>query len=235
VTGLDSTAILSFTKMRQLAQMQQLVLVFTNPSIESGLPGQSNTTARFFAEMVHQDETEKNIHIFPDLDRGLEWCENRILLAADVNLNKDQENLQTQFKSLLPEPTNLDNLLQYFERLQVNPGYYLMKQGDPPEDLFFIESGQVTAQLEFPDRNSVRLETMRGGRVVGEIGFYLNKPRTAAVIADEPSTIYRLSRQRLKQMEQNNPEAAFAFHQGIIRLVSERMTHLINTVNALQR
>jgi SulP family sulfate permease len=76
---------------------------------------------------------------------------------------------------------------------------------------------------------------MRGGRVVGEIGFYLNKPRTAAVVTDEPSTIYRLSMQTLKQMEQNDPEAASAFHQGIIRLISERLTHLINAVDALQR
>jgi len=64
---------------------------------------------------------------------------------------------------------------------------------------------------------------------------YLNKPRTAAVVTDEPSTIYRLSIQALKRMEQNDPEAASAFHHGIIRLVSERLTHLINTVDALQR
>ncbi len=135
----------------------------------------------------------------------------------------------------MPDVTNLDDLLGYFERLEVGAGYYLMKEGDLPEDLFFIESGQVTAQLEFPDRSPVRLETMRGGRVVGEIGFFLNKPRTAAVIADEPSTIYRLSMQTMKQMEQKDPEAASAFHQGIIRLVTKRLTHLINTVNALQR
>ncbi|MCP4363423.1 MAG: SLC26A/SulP transporter family protein [Chloroflexi bacterium] len=237
VTGLDSTARLSFTKMKQLAQTQQIVLVFTNPSLESVLPNQNNSISKLFAQLddVEQGETEKTVHIFPDLDRGLEWCENQILLAAGANLNDAQENLQTQLGFLLPEATNLDGLLKYFERLDVGSGYYLMKQGDPPEDLYFIESGQVTAQLEFPDRNPVRLETMRGGRVVGEIGFYLNKPRTAAVATDEPSTIYRLSKQALKQMEQNDPEVASAFHHGIIRLVSERLTHLINTVNALQR
>ena len=57
-----------------------------------------------------------------------------------------------------------DNLLKYFERLDVGMGYYLMRQGDPPEDLYFIESGQVTAQLEYPDRPPLRLETMSSGR-----------------------------------------------------------------------
>jgi CRP-like cAMP-binding protein len=163
------------------------------------------------------------------------YAENQILLAAGLNLRDYQESLRTQLRSLLPDTTNLDNLLSYFERLDVGSGYYLMKQGDPPEALYFIESGQVTAQLEFSDRNPVRLGTMRGGHVVGEIGFYLNQARTAAVVTDEPSTIYRLSMQTLKQMEQNDPEAASAFHQGIIRLISERATHLISTVNALQR
>lgn len=237
VTGLDSTATLSFTKMKQLAQTRQIVLVFTNPAAESALPTQRDTVARFFAELDKADEGEaqNTIRIFADLDHGLEWCENEILLAAGADLNDNTESLRTQLKSLLPDTANLDNILKYFERLDVGAGYYLMRQNDPPEALYFIESGQVTAQLEFPDRNPIRLETMRGGRVVGEIGFYLNQPRTAAVITDEPGAIYRLSIQSLKQMEQNDPEAAFTFHQAIIRLISERLTHLINTVNALQR
>lgn len=237
VTGLDSTAGLSFEKINQLAQTRQIVLVFTSPSGEGTLPAQRSSVARLFAQLtdVDPDETEKTVRSFPDLDHGLEWCENQILLAAGVNPDDDKESLRFQFSALLPNATNLDNLLNYFERLEVGSGYYLMKQGDPPEDLYFIETGQVTAQLEFPDRSPVRLEKMRGGRVVGEIGFYLNRPRTAAVVTNQPSTIYRLSMQTVKQMEQHDPAAASLFHQGINRLVSERVAHLINTVNALQR
>ena len=237
VTGVDSTAILSFTKMIKVSQRQQVALVFTNPSLEHTSSWQANSVARLFAQLddIEQGKKEKTVHVFPELDRGLEWCEDQILLAAGVNLNDDQESLMSQLSSLLPDANGLDSLLKYFERLDVDAGYYLMKQGDLPDSLYFIESGKVTAQLEFSDRSPVRLETMGGGRVVGEIGFYLNNPRTAAVITDEPSTLYRLSKQTMKQMVHNDPEAAFAFHQGIIRLVSERMTHLIATVNALQR
>lgn len=238
VTGLDSTATLSFTKMIQIAEAQQIVLVFTSLWGEGALPAQRDSVAKLSAQLLEdsdQGETEKTLRLFPDLDHGLEWCENQILLAAGENPNEDKESLRSQFKSLLPDAPNLDSLLSYFERLDVGSGYHLMRQGDPPGDLYFIESGQVTAQLEFPDRSPVRLETTRGGRVVGEIGFYLSQPRTAAVVTDEPSTIFRLSIQTLKQMEQSDPEAASLFHQAIIRLVSERLTHLIDTVDALQR
>jgi SulP family sulfate permease len=135
---------------------------------------------------------------------------------------------------LLPE---IDSVLKYLEPIQVDAGNFLIRQGDPPGAIYFIESGQVTAQFEFSDgqRQSIRLETMRGGHIVGEIGFYLNQPRTAAVVTDKPSTIYRLTREALSEMERDDPEAASLFHQLVIRLLSRRLGHLINTVNALQR
>lgn len=234
VTGLDSTATLSFTKMVQLCHSNKIVLVLTNPSVDHALTGQSDSLSKFFTQMS-QVEQKETVHIFADLDHGLEWCENQILLVAGINLRDDHERLQTQLQALLPDIPNLDKLLTYFERLDVDAGYYLMKQDDLPDNLYFIESGQVTAQIESPDRQIIRLETMRGGRVVGEIGFYLNQPRTAAVVTDEPSTIYRLTKDALKQMEQDDSGMAFAFHQGIIRLISERLTNLINTVDALQQ
>jgi SulP family sulfate permease len=237
VTGLDSTAALSFTRLIHLARTQQVALVFTNPLIKRDLPDQTRTIAKFFAQLgdAEHGETEKTVHIFPDLDHGLEWCENQILLAAGANPNDQIESLNFLFSSLLPDTPNLDRLLKYFERLDVGAGYYLTRAGDPPGDLYFIESGHVTAQLEFPNRAPIRLETMGGGRVVGEIGFYLNQPRTASAVTDAPSTIHHLSRQTLKQMAQHDPEAASLFHQGIIRLLAERLTHTTNTVHTLQR
>ena len=201
------------------------------------MSGQTNTIKRFFAQLsnIEKNETEKTIRIFPDLDYGLEWCENQILLSTGENPNDGKESLHFLFKSLFPDATNLDSLLKYFERLDVGSGHYLMKEGDPPGELFFIESGQVTVQLEFPDRNPFRLGTIGVGEVVGEIGFYLNQSRTAAVVTKEPSTIQRLSWRALKQMEKNDPEVANLFHQGITLLLAERLTLLTNTINALQR
>ena len=98
-----------------------------------------------------------------------------------------------------------------------------------------IESGQVTAQLENPGKPPVRLERMRGGRAVGEIGFYLGSRRTAAVVADEPTVVYILSRAELQQLEQTDPESASVLHRIFVHLLAERVTHLIRAVNALQR
>jgi hypothetical protein len=45
-----------------------------------------------------------------------------------------------------------------------------------------------------PRRSGVRLETMRGGHIVGAVGFHTGAERTLSVVADEPTTLYRLTR-----------------------------------------
>jgi SulP family sulfate permease len=226
VTGFDSTAMLSFAKIKQLAQSQDFTLVITHPSRE--IRRQLDTNGLV-------DEEGGVVRIFPDLDYGLEWYETEILLAAGAQPDEEHRTLKEQLEELLNSTVDVTSLLKYLERQRVDAGHHLMKQGDPPDDLYFIESGQVTARLELPGQDPIRLETMKGGRVVGEIGFYLGHTRTAAVVADEPSTVYRLTASALKEMEKNNPEAASLFHQIIVDLLAERVTHLINVVNALQR
>jgi SulP family sulfate permease len=169
------------------------------------------------------------------LDRGLEWCEDQILISQGEDPQVEGITLDKQLGSMLPAEVITDHLLSYFERREVPTGSYLINQGDPPDCLYFIESGQVTAQLEKDELKPIRLETMRDGRMVGEIGFFLNKERTAAVIADKPTVVYQLSRIALQKMEAEKPDLAFALHQGIIGLLSERLTHLITTVDALLR
>jgi SulP family sulfate permease len=238
VSGLDSTAMLSFSKMIQLAKERRIVLVFTNPFIECDALDPRNSVARFFSQLeeIEKRDKEKTVRIFSRIDYGLEWCENQLLMQAGEQFIEDKDSLHTLFNPFFPnDKINLESIFRYFEKEEVDSGVYLMKEGDPPGDLFFVESGQLTAQLSSPDNPPFRLETIGGGGVVGEIGFYLNQPRTATVIANEPSTIYRLSRQRLKQMERNDPDAAHLFHQSIIRILSERLTFLTGTVNALLR
>jgi SulP family sulfate permease len=223
VPGLDSTAMLSFAKLSQLAETQgfTLALASVTPTIrrqlERGLEPADAARLRFFA----------------DLDRGLEWCENQLL--AELPDGGKPLSLREQLARLAPEAAGLDALLAALERRQIATGDYLIHQGDEPEDMFFIEAGQVTAQIEAADQQPRRLETMRAGRAVGELGFYLGRRRTAAVVADEPGLVLRVTRQTLQRLAAEQPEAASAFHLVMARLLSERVVHLVDTVDALQR
>jgi SulP family sulfate permease len=223
VTDLDSTALLSFSRMIQLAQIRDLTLVITNPS---------QVIRDKLTQGDYGEAREGILRFFPDLDRGIEWCENQILRNASP---KEGMTLREYLQEILPAGSDVTDLINFFKREEADAGQTLIQEGDRPDRIYFIESGQVTAHVEQKGKESLRLETMRGGRVVGELGFYLEGQRTASVVTDEQSIIYSLSRDDLEKMEMTHPEAAAKLHRIIVHLLSERVIHLIDSVNALQR
>lgn len=222
VSGLDSTGLLSFQKMLNVAANDDMTLVLT---------GVAPAEAERFRRGGFTERTDYLMY-FDSLDRGVEWCENQLLAAAAVT--KDEAlPLAVNLAGLMPKET-LDGLLSHMVRRELAEGEYLIRQGDEPDYVFIVEVGQLTAQLESDGGQPIRLETMRGGRTVGEIGFYLGTQRSAAVVADEPSVVRSLSRDDLKELEETDPVAAYAFHRLIIHILSERTLHLTRTVEALQ-
>src|SRR5690606_9718420 len=124
-----------------------------------------------------------------------------------------------QIKRVFPGLQDVDRLLKYLERRELREGEVLMKQDDPAEEMYFIESGLVTIELELPNGKRMRLRSIRGGATVGEIGLYLGEARTASVIASRHSTVHRLTGQALKEMHEKDPQIAALFHEWIVRLL----------------
>ena len=71
--------------------------------------------------------------------------------------------------------------------------------------------------------------------MVGEVAFYLEQQRTADVIADIPSTLYRLTRADLQRMEEEAPELAADLHKLIVHLLAERVIKVTSSMRALER
>jgi sulfate permease, SulP family len=222
VSGLDATALLSFAKMMQLAKQRGFTLVMT----------ELKAVAWQLEQNGIKPAPRENLRVFATLDEGLEWCEAQ-LLAASEHAHKPQPTFEERLEAFMGFEAS--RLLDYFERLEVAPGHYLMKQGDAPDVLYFVASGQVTARLEREGQAPVRLETMRGGSIVGELGFYTGGVRTASVVADEASAIYRLTDEALTRMTRHDPELAASFHKLVVRLLADRVAHLMRVVEALQR
>jgi SulP family sulfate permease len=249
VRGLDASAALSFAKMKQLAESQSIVLVFTHlsPQIQRQL------------EREVLLETEEALwRIFPDLDHGIEWCEKQLIQVFDeVGIAAERRSVKQRFEGLSEsdkftglfeyltqgdeeqqkgdpfEPLSAAISQEYMERKEAEKGYCLIRQGDIPEGLYFIETGGATIQREFKDGGVMRLRKMKAGTVVGEVGLYMGSKSIASVVIDQPSTIHYLSGDRLKQMEKADPAMAVAFHKFIAQLLSERLSGATDTIEAL--
>ncbi|MCB9130126.1 MAG: SLC26A/SulP transporter family protein [Anaerolineales bacterium] len=225
VTGIDSTAALSFARMEEIAAQRGVTLFFT---------GASEPVLQQLQRTGIIAENRPTVRVYTDLDRAVEWCEED-LLRANQWAPTSTGGLAEQLAVLTNDQLAVDQLMRYLELLRLAGGDRLIRQGDPPDDMYFLESGQVTAQVEQPGHATHRLETMRGGpTVVGELGFYLGYERGASVVVDEPSVVYRLTRASLTRMEEEQPAAASALHRAVATLVADRTTHLIRVVNVLE-
>lgn len=225
VTHMDSSAVFGITRIKQVTQANNILMVWTEvkPQIVKNL------------ELGGlKDADDESFIIKPTLDEGVEWCENKILARQGMNdLTGFIERVEQQIKRVFPGLQGVDRLMKYLERRELPEGEVLIKQGDLADEMFFVESGLVTIELEMPDNKRMRLRSIRGGATVGEIGLYLRNVRTASVIASRKSTVHRLSAQSLKDMQEKDPEIAALFHEWIVRLLAERIVDNNRIIEAL--
>jgi len=235
VTGVDSSAVVSFVKVVHLAEAAGFELVFTGASdpvrkqLERGGVVQSEGVVRFE----------------PDLDRGLQWCEDRLLRVGEpdggvvgggaveggaIEVGADQVFPDGQGDALAGMPPGLRT---YLERVELPDGAVLIRQDEPPDDVFVLESGRLSVEMVTAEGIRIRLRSVNAGVVVGEVALYTGVPRTADVVAETPSVILRLSKASIEQIEAEDPELAVALHRWLAGILSERLRDTLREFDAL--
>jgi len=221
VTGVDSSTINSFNKLRILAELDNFQVLFCNltPQIIS----------QFEAEGLFADSMDLFLK-FDDLDHGMEWCEEQIISETTIGSNKQKEEID-EIK-LFEE--KFADLLTYFESKDINQNTTLIEQGNDPEGLYFIKSGRVTVELR-SSNNKIRLKSMGTGTVVGEVSLYLKAQATASVITNTACETYFLSHENFEKLNKEDPERAAELHTYIVKLLSDRLAKSNATIQALMQ
>ncbi|MEM8638673.1 MAG: SulP family inorganic anion transporter [Cyanobacteria bacterium P01_G01_bin.54] len=214
VSGLDSSAIYSFVKLKQIAQLREVTLVFTalSTSIAQRLTGPGG--------MITTDD--ERIQVFTDLDRGVEWCESQILEDAQLR-RKRFIPMAIHLEDFFVDSQHIRPFMKYLQRCKLNTGDILFAQGDPADALYFLESGQVSLFLSLSKNHSQRLQTSSAGTVLGEVGLYRRATHRTSGIADQPSRLYKLSQVALIEMQTQAPHLAAAFHESMAHLLAEQV------------
>jgi SulP family sulfate permease len=208
--------VLSFRKVVQLAESTGFEVVF------AGVPERVERQLRRGGVAA----SEGVVRFEPDLDRALQWCEDRLLETVSPAISATDGS--TDGIAALPP-----RLEPYLERVSLPEGGVLIRQGDPPEDMFVLESGRLRVELTTPDGTRMRLSTIRRGVVVGEIALYTGVARTADVVAEVPSVVLRLSRASLERLESDEPEVAAILHRWLATTLAERLTDSQRAFSAL--
>jgi sulfate permease, SulP family len=223
VTALDSSAVFSFVRLKQLAETHTFHLILTDLNPE--------TKTKLTRAGLNEEETL--IRFSPTMDYGMEWCESKLLLEEGGSTILRSGTLRAQLKGMLPTNADVDKFMAYLEKQEVQEYHIVINKGDPPDSMYFIDSGQLTTRLEISSGKFIRLRTQGGGTMVGEMGLFLRQARTATVVATQPSMLYRLSIDKYNKMMRSDPELVFHLHQWIGRVLSVRLAENNYTLEAL--
>jgi SulP family sulfate permease len=120
-------------------------------------------------------------------------------------------------------------------RVPVEVGDRIITAGDRADDLFFIAHGRVRVQVTLPNGRKLRLRTMTDGSFVGEIGLYMRQERTADVIVEKASEIFRLGADDLARLETDDPELALLAHRLLATNLCEKLSVANQTIKRGER
>ena len=223
VSALDSSAVFSFVRLKQLADANQFVIVLTdvNPATKAQL-------AR-----AGLKEGDSLIRFFPSMDYGMEWCESKLLVDEGSSMIIRAGSLRAQLKKLFSSNEDVEKFMSYLEKETVEEYHILIQRGDEPDCMYFVDSGHLTTRIEISQGKFIRLMTQGGGTMVGEMGLFLHQTRSATVVADQPSTLYRLSIDAYNKMMHDDPDLAFHLHQWIGSVLSARLAENTQTLEVL--
>ena len=224
VKGIDISTVMDFSKVRKMAHNHDIRVLLSNvpPHVRRVLIDSS------FAlnDELDADDT------FDDLDHAMQYCEHELLTQHKMETIADAPISQYLDEYLAQHNFDFHDLLPWLDRMDVAEDEMIAAQGGPSDTMFFIESGRISISLQ-DGENSVHLRSMSAGTVIGEMGFYLNQPRSANIVASQDSVLYSLSKGSLKAMETQAPAVAAAFHSFTSAILSERLTATNRMIQAL--
>ncbi|MGF6919729.1 SulP family inorganic anion transporter [Paraburkholderia sp. 40] len=207
--GMDASVSISFVKLRQLCAARSVDLVLT------ALPPRSRDL------LVKTGTLSLKIHEFDTLDAGLEWIEDNLLASNSLAIAHGGDlraMLEPHFTA-----GALNGLIACLEVHDLLSGQALFRHREPGDALYFVEQGRVAISLPLADGRSARLRSFGPGTVVGEMAVYTQQQRSADVIAEAPTRVYRLSISRLLELEQQDPATAQQLHRFLVKTIALRL------------
>ncbi len=222
VTGVDASASVSLSKLRNFCRQAQATL-----SLSSLSPTVLHSLQRdgFFAD-------ERQAPAFADANVALAWCEDDLLARNGQGVDANTDFTDWLQQQLGPGVAAQD-FLGFLARRCVADGTVLYHQGDAADAIDLVADGQLLIHVRTDAGQTVQARRIATQSVVGEMGFFRNLPRSATVVAEGQTTLYTLTRSAFQRMGDQRPALALAFQAYLLCTLSERMSLADRTVSAL--
>ncbi len=224
VSGVDTSAVMSLAKLRNLCSRQGIPLVYCSLSspIRAALG-----RAGFFGGASQS-------LVFADLNLALAWCEDKLLAAAKLDVNTSLAGFESWLQRQLGATVKPADLIAYLERRDTDGSQVLYREGEPSDTLDIIAAGHLKVEIAKGDGESLRVRRIMTHTVVGEMGFFRRTERAATVSSDGPAILFTLTHPNFERMRRERPDVASAFDDFIMRILADRIDFANRQAAALQ-
>ena len=116
----------------------------------------------------------------------------------------------------------LDHLSRFMEQQPVPRLSAVVKQGDPGDGMYLILQGELRARVMTGGQETI-LSTFDTGDFFGDLSLFDRGPRSADVIANEDSTLLKISTTAFDRLTREAPALATVFLQATARTLAARI------------
>ena len=220
VTGIDSSAATSFARIRDLllAAGIRIAVCGLAPAVARVI----NATGAPSVEIAS----------CANLDEALEQAENAVLVAHGAT-TVTHRPLVDWLAAALGNLEYASELVRHLCPAEPAEAGFLCRQGGPTETLLFIERGSVSVLVDRPQGAPMRIRVFGPHTMIGEIGFFLETPRTASLKAEDGTIIWSLGREAFRELASRRPDIVLALLTYIVRIQSERLAFTTRQIAVL--
>jgi SulP family sulfate permease len=222
VTGIDSSAMHSFTQIKRAADElgARLVLVNLSPELRESFRSRKLIT--------------DDVILADDLDRALEACEKEVI-ATHLAEGGTAASLRDWLTQALGSAEYAEQLFQLCERLEVGKDTTIAEQGDPARSMHFILEGRIGVIVKMDDGRMIRVRSLGPHTTIGEMGLITRQKRSANIRTEVPSVLYELSADAYERLKRENSALAEALLTYIVRVMAERLSFASKVIGVLRR
>jgi anti-anti-sigma regulatory factor len=172
---------------------------------------------------------------FRDLDRALEWAEDRLLEIARF---QDAPELTPRQMALFAglDGAQLDIVSTALERREFGHGDVVFQEGEEGDGLFLIARGFVSVKVRLEDDSrALRLATFSPGVFFGELAMIEGHRRSSDAFAKgDRVVLYSLTARRVAELVERHPHIALRIYQNLGRELAARLRTTSRALRALE-